>query len=235
MNSTITVPGAGSVVVEPDICSIRLGVNVIASTAGAARESAAETMNAILEAVLAQGVARRDVRTALVSLNPTMDYSGNSGPRITGYQVQNAVAVTLRDLAKAGELIDAALGAGAATLDSLESRLEDATAATDEARQAAMGDARDRATTIADAAGAKLGDVLAVNEGAPSSGPVPFAATRMALKAEDASTHVESGTQEIPAPPPVPSATREKYPVCFTKIAPPPLRTTRAGVRESAL
>src|SRR3954447_14796266 len=197
MKRTITVPGSGSVLVEPNVASVRLGVNVMAATAGAARESAAQTMNAILEAVLAQRVARRDVRTALVSLNPTMDYSGNSGPRITGYQVQNAVAVTLRDLAKAGELIDASLGAGASTLDSLEFRLEDATAATDEARQAAMGAARDPATTIADAAGAKLGDVLAVNEGAPSSGPVPFAATRMALKAEDASTTVESGTQEI--------------------------------------
>jgi uncharacterized protein YggE len=197
MKRTITVPGAATVSVEPDIASVRLGVNVIAETAGAARESAAQTMNAILKAVLAQGVARRDIRTALVSLNPTMDYSGSNGPRITGYQVQNGVAVTLRDLAKAGELIDAALGAGASTLDSLEFRLEDATAATDEARKAAMDDARARATTIARAADAKLGDVLAVNEGAPNSGPVPFPAMRMALKAEDASTPVESGSQEI--------------------------------------
>src|SRR3954454_18650616 len=140
MKRTITVPGAATVTVEPDVASVRLGVNVMADTAGAARESAAQTMNAILRAVLAQGVARRDLGTSLVSLNPTMDYSGNKGPRITGYQVQNAVAVTLRDLAKAGELIDAALGAGASALDSLEFRLEDATAATDEARQAAMGD-----------------------------------------------------------------------------------------------
>src|SRR3954470_17622821 len=156
MKRTITVPGAATVSVEPDIASVRLGVNAMAETAGAARESAAQTMNAILEAVLAQGVARRDVRTALVSLNPTMDYSGNSGPRITGYQVQNAVAVTLRDLAKAGELIDAALGAGASTLDSLDFRLDDPAAAAQQAREAAMNDARARATTIARAAGAKL-------------------------------------------------------------------------------
>ena len=47
-----------------------------------------------------------------VSLNPTMDYSGKAGPRVTGYQVQNSVAVTLRNLAKAGELIDAAVHLG---------------------------------------------------------------------------------------------------------------------------
>src|SRR3954454_23156659 len=197
MKRTITVPGAATVTVEPDIASVRLGVNVMADTAGAARESAAQTMNAILEAVLAQGVVRRDVRTSLVSLSPTMDYSGNKGPRITGYQVQNTLAVTLRNLPRAGELIDAALGAGASTLDSLEFRLEDPGSATDEARKGAMDDARARATTIARAAGAKLGDVLAVNEDSPGSGPVPFPAARMSLKAEDASTPVESGSQEI--------------------------------------
>src|SRR6478609_9093957 len=101
MKRTITVPGQGSAVVEPDVASIRLGVNVLAKTAGAARAGAAKSMKAILDAVLNQGVARRDVRTALVSLNPTMDYSDNKGPRITGYQVQNSVSVTLRDLAKA--------------------------------------------------------------------------------------------------------------------------------------
>jgi uncharacterized protein YggE len=197
MDSTITVPGAGSVIVEPDIASVRLGVNVIAETAGQARESAARTMNAILEAILAQGVARRDVRTSLVSLNPTMDYSNNRGPTITGYQIQNSVSVTLRDLAKAGELIDAALGAGATTLDSLEFRLEDPMKAADEARIYAMADAKARASTIANAAGQPLGAVVSVTEGERVQPPMPFPAARMALKAEDASTPVESGTQQI--------------------------------------
>ena len=197
MKRSITVPGQGTVIVEPNVASVRLGVNVLADTAGAARETAASTMKAILDAVRKQGVARRDVRTALVSLNPTMDYSNNKGPRITGYQVQNSVSVTLRNLAKTGELIDAALGAGASTLDSLDFHLDDPTAAAAEARAAAMTDARARATTIARAAGAKLGDVLAVAEGQPSSPPMPFPAARMAMKADTASTPVESGTQEI--------------------------------------
>jgi uncharacterized protein YggE len=197
MKRIITVPGAGSVVVEPDVASVRLGVNVLAKTAGAARETAAKTMQAVLDAVLAQDVARRDVRTSLVSLNPTMDYSDGKGPRVTGYQVQNSVSVTLRDLSRTGELIDAALSAGASTLDSLDFQLENPTSAAAEARAAAMADARDRAATIARAAGAKVGDVLAVIEGQPSGGPVPFPAARMALKAADVSTPVESGTQQV--------------------------------------
>jgi len=197
MNATITVPGAGSVEVEPDIASIRLGVSVISETAGAARESAAQTMNAILAAVLAQDVARRDVRTSLVSLSPVMDYSQNNGPRITGYQVQNSVSVTLRDLSKAGELIDAALAAGASTLDSLEFRLEEPLQAADQARIYAMADAKARAETIANAAGATLGPVASVTEGQFGPPPMPYPAQRFAMKAADSSTPVESGTQEI--------------------------------------
>src|SRR6476469_3885082 len=171
MKRTITVPGQGTAVVEPDVASIRLGVNVLANTAGAARAGAAKSMEAILDAGLNQGVARRDGRTALVSLNPTMDYSGTKGPMITGYQVQNSVAVTLRTLTKTGELIDAALGAGASTLDSLDFRLDDPTHAAEEARIAAIADARARAATIARAAGARVGEVVAVVEGQPLSPP----------------------------------------------------------------
>jgi len=198
MKRSITVPGAGRVIVEPDVASVRLGVNMVRESAGAAREEAAKTMNAILDAVLATGVARRDMRTALVSLNPVMDYSGKDGPRITGYQVANTLAVTVRDLDKTGPLIDGALGAGASTLDSLDFRLDDPSAAQHQARTAAMEDAHARASTIAKSARAKLGGVIAVAEGERFSGPVPMPAARMmAMKADTSDTPFESGTQEI--------------------------------------
>jgi len=197
MKRRITVPGQGTVIVEPDIASIRLGVNVVAETAGAARKSAATKMKAVLDAVTKKGVARRDVQTSLVSLNPTIDYSKGNTPRITGYQLQNAVSVTLRNLSKAGDVIDVALGAGASSLDSLDFRLEDPREATRKARAAAMDDARARGETIARAAGSKLGEVLTVAEGESFSPPAPFPAARMALKAHAATTPVESGSQAI--------------------------------------
>jgi hypothetical protein len=195
---SITVPGVGGVVVEPDVASIRLGVSVIAETAGAARESAAQTMNAVLTAVLALDVARRDVRTELVSLSPVTDYSSETGPRITGYQVMNSMAVTLRDLERAGALIDAALGAGASTLDSLEFRQEDRRAAEQRARAAAVEDARGRAQTIAAASGVTLGEVINVTETERSGQPIPFLPARgVAMESAKADTPVEGGTQEI--------------------------------------
>jgi uncharacterized protein YggE len=197
MKRTISVPGVGRVTVQPDIATLRLGVLVVRQTAAAARESAAATMTAVLEALSAKGVARKDLRTALLSLNPVTDYSPDSGPRVTGYQVANSVSVTVRDLAQAGALIDAALGAGATSMDGLEFTLDDPSAAEGQARQQAMADAQRRAQTIAAAASVKLGPVVGVVEG-ERGGPVPFPALRtVAFKAETADTPVEGGSQEI--------------------------------------
>lgn len=196
----ITVPGTGRSTVEPDIATVRLGVAIVRPTAAAAREAAAATMSAILAALGDIGIDRRDLRTALVSLNPVTDYSSDRGPRVTGYQVANTVEVTVRDLSAAGAVIDAGLGAGATSLDGLEFRLDDASAAEAGARRAAVEDARRRAETLAEASGVRLGDVLAIVEGQRPPGPIPFAGGMrgLALKAEAvADTPVESGRQEV--------------------------------------
>jgi uncharacterized protein YggE len=197
MKRTISVPGMGRVLVEPDIATLRLGVLVVRATAAAARESAALTMNAVLASLTDKGVAKRDQRTALLSLSPVTDYSSDKGPRVTGYQAANSVSVTVRDLSLAGTLIDAALGAGATSLDGLDFSIADPNAAEEEARKAAMADAKRRATTIAAAAGVTLGPVVGVSEGS-GGGPAPYPMPRMmAMKAEAADTPVEAGSQEI--------------------------------------
>ena len=54
---TIVVSGTGRVAVQPDIADLRLGVSVARPTVDAARSDAAATMEAILAAIDAAGVA----------------------------------------------------------------------------------------------------------------------------------------------------------------------------------
>jgi uncharacterized protein YggE len=155
-------------------------------------------MAAVLAALSARGVAKRDLRTALLSLSPVTDYSPETGPRVTGYQAANSVAVTVRDLAQAGALIDAALAAGATSMDGLDFSVDDPSAAEEQARQLAMADAQRRAETIAAASGVALGAVVSVQEGERGGAPVPYPGPRaMAFKAEAADTPVEAGSAEI--------------------------------------
>ena len=94
-NGTIVVSGTGRVAVDPDVAELRLGVAISRPTVEAARAAAAEAMTAILAAVRAAGVAPRDVRTTLLSVQPRYDYRDGKAPTLVGYDLANVVEVTV--------------------------------------------------------------------------------------------------------------------------------------------
>src|SRR6187402_2860369 len=194
---SISVSGTGRVSVQPDVADLRLGVNISRLTVDEARNDAAKTMAAILDAVSKAGVAKKDVRTSMLSVQPRYEYRDNEPPRLAGYELANVVEVMVRNLAKLGDVIDGALKAGATSMDSLNFRLNDPSPAEKQARTLAMAQARSRADVLAEAAGLTITGVSDVTEGGAMP-PRPYAAKaeRMALAA-DASTPVESGSLEI--------------------------------------
>jgi uncharacterized protein YggE len=193
---TIVVSGTGRVAVDPDVADLRLGVAIARPTVEAARAAAAEAMAAILAAVGAAGVERRDVRTTLLSVQPRYDYRDGKAPALTGYELANVVEVTVRDLGVLGPVVDGALTAGATSLDGLAFRVDDPREAERAARTAAVANARARAEVLAEAAGVALAAVTNIVEGGPPpTWPQPRA-TRM-MVAADAGTPVEAGTTEI--------------------------------------
>ena len=193
---TIVVSGTGRVAVEPDVAELRLGVAIARPTVEAARAAAGEAMNAILAAVVGAGVARRDVRTTLLSVQPRYDYRDGKAPTLTGYDLANVVEVTVRDLAGLGAVVDGALSAGATSLDGLSFRVDDPREAERAARTAAVAEARSRAEVLAEAAGVAIEGVAGIVEGGPPPAwPQPKAARLM--QAADTGTPVEAGTTEI--------------------------------------
>ena len=194
---TILVSGTGRVAVTPDVADLRLGLAVARPTVDAARAEAATTMDAILAAVDAAGVARRDVRTTLLSIQPRYDYRDNRPPTLTGYELANVVEVTVRDLARLGDVVDGTLAAGATSMDGLAFRVADPDPAEREARILAMAQARARADVLAEAAGLAIVGVSDVVEGAPARPPGPYPKAERMMLAADASTPVESGSTEI--------------------------------------
>jgi uncharacterized protein YggE len=194
---SITVSGTGRVAVLPDVADLQLGVSIVRRTVAIARAEAATTMTAILAAVEAAGVPRRDVRTTTLSVQPRYEYRDNKPPTLTGYELANGASVVIRDLARLGEVIDGSLGAGATSMDRLAFRVADPGPAEREARRLAMTEARSRADILAASAGLTIHGVADIVEGVPGSPPWPrMKAERMAL-ASDAATPVEAGETEI--------------------------------------
>lgn len=161
---TISVSGSGKVTVIPDMATIRLGVVIERKTAKEAREAAAAAMTRVVDAVRKLGIADKDIATANVSLNPVYDYPDNATPRIRGYQLNNTITITVRDLDKLSDVLDNSVTSGANSVDGISFDVADRTAAEAKAREAAVKDARAKADTLANGLGVRITGVASVSE-----------------------------------------------------------------------
>jgi hypothetical protein len=90
----------------------------------------------------------------------------------TTHQAKSVVRVNVRDAARAGEIADALVMAGATLASGLSYRAGDEAGARKLALDAAVKDARVKAETLATAAGKKLGDAVSISEDVVASNGV---------------------------------------------------------------
>jgi len=195
---TISVSGTGRVVLSPDTADVRLGVTLERPTVRQARQDAAKAMDAIVASIKHNGVPDKDLTTSVLSLQPTYDYSAGTQARIRGYQFTNALAVTVRNLNKVGDVVDDAIAAGATSLDGVTFRVDDHTKAEAQARSAAMVDARAKADALAAAARVSIAGVSSISETvAPVPYPVYFGAAQAGAVDKSVATPIQPGTSEV--------------------------------------
>jgi uncharacterized protein YggE len=161
---TLSVNGSASVSLTPDIAYIYIGVHSESEDATQAVTVNSERTQEVIDALLAAGIAARDIQTTNFSVYPRQDYgpSGEALDTIT-FVVDNTVYVTLRDIDQIGELLNEAMGAGANSISGITFDVEDKSSALSEARGQAILDARAQAEELAEAAGLSLGDIQAIN------------------------------------------------------------------------
>jgi uncharacterized protein YggE len=187
----ISVLGTGSTNVTPDRASFAFGTVSQARTAGAALAASSQAVTRVVNGLRQAGVARADIQTSEVSLSPR---TNENGDEIVGYTATNSVTANVRKLADAGDVIDAAVGAGANQVYGPNLLASDQDAAYRNALKAAVAEARAKAETLASAAGKTLGQITAISEGGATPQPLP-----MAGGARDSAVEIEPGTQKIEA------------------------------------
>ena len=196
--ATITVTGEGVVTAAPDIATVSLGVTSQGETAAEAMAANTAALTAVLERVRAAGVEDRDIQTSTLNLNPNWSNSdGSSMAVIRGYIATNVLQIRVRDLAKLGGVLDAAITDGANTLNGVSFGLAEPEPAMDEARKAAVAKARARAELLTGAAGVGLGRILSISEGGGYAPPMPM--YRMEAAMADAPVPVEGGEVGVTA------------------------------------
>jgi len=159
---TIQVSGTAVVNVIPDRVLIQLGIQSSAGTPQRVEAVNSATINKIIHALKAQGVAEKDIVTDWYVIQPI--YKNYDSLNIEGYRINNVVAVTLRDINQVNKVIVAALDAGANQVVNVEFYLSDLRKYRDQARDLAMKAAGEKAKDLAAAAGAETGCVMNINE-----------------------------------------------------------------------
>ncbi|HET7094036.1 MAG TPA: SIMPL domain-containing protein [Thermomicrobiales bacterium] len=198
---TVTVTGHGSVTVPPDTAGITIGVDIIRSTLAEAQSEANAQATAVIDAVKAQGIDEKDIQTSNFSVSIMRDYSEGGDPtKITGFEVMNQVNVTIRDISKIGDVLDAVVTAGANSIYNIFFFVDDPAPHESAARKLAVQDAHDKADELATAAGMTLGPVLSITEGTMQAPPQPvFAAKGGGMGAAAQAAPIQAGTSEITA------------------------------------
>src|SRR5215469_8285533 len=119
--SSIRVTGDAKVSSRPDRVQIDIGVQTQAQSSEEAASANARQLETVLTAVRKAAGPTGALRTVSYALNPNYQYHPNGGePTITGYTALNVVEVTLDDLARMGNVIDAATHTGANRIQGIQ-------------------------------------------------------------------------------------------------------------------
>jgi uncharacterized protein YggE len=151
----------------------------------------------MVSALKAAAGSGAEVKTSGYSLQPQRIYKEGQPPTITGYEARNSVTVTLSDLKKVGQVIDAAAQVGANDIANISFTLKQDRPARNEALKQATREALDKAQIIASALGGRVTRIVEVQEEGTVR-PLPvYDATERFKTATLVSTPIEVGTLDI--------------------------------------
>ncbi len=164
----VWVTGKGEVMAVPDIATLRLGIEAQEASVAEAQSKAAEAMDRVMTALIDNGVAEKDIQTQYFSIRRVTKWDREKEEEIViGYRVTNMVTAKIRDIDKAGAIIDAVAEAGGdlVRIDSIDFSVDDPSVYYEEVREKAMAEAKAKAKQLAKLAGVTLGKPTYVSEG----------------------------------------------------------------------
>ncbi len=187
----ISVAGSGVAYGEPNQATLTVGVIAVGPNVREAIAQADSTMEAIRAVALSHGLTTRDIRTA--SFNVWREELRDKDNNVTGerYHVSHSYQLTVRNADQVGELLAAAVDAGANDVGGISYSIADPDELRRAARTSAMDDAQQRAQQLAELAHVQLGAPTAIVE--ISGGAAPNLQPQYDVRAASMASPVEGG------------------------------------------
>ncbi len=197
----IQVNGHGEVHVAPDMLAVTLTVEKTGMDAAAARADVEVRATKVLALARKLGLADKDIKAPAVTVYP--QYEWHSGPGgdgkqvLVGQHVTRNIMLTLRDIARYGELVNGLFAVGVTRLDGVSPDRSDRDALQRRALADAVTDARAKAEALAGSAGVRVGAVYSINDLSTERGPHPIMMAAMANADRGAAPQAEYLNGEI--------------------------------------
>ena len=196
-NRFITVTGVGTISVVPDAVRFNATISSLGTTNAAALSAASKSVAAVRAALKDAGIATKDIRSANISVYPEYNWTQEAGTKITGYRASQSFDVLIRTASKAGTIIEAVVNAGGdnVQLGGVIPTTLNPSLATEDARAAAVANAKSKATSYAKLLGTSIGKVLSLEEQSSPvySSPFPMAKAGVAADAVE----IDLGEQDV--------------------------------------
>jgi len=169
---TVVVTGEATITRAPDVARVVFAVEARDRDPKAAQGSAAGTMSSVQAALRQAGLGEDALRTLSYDLEPEYDYVKDHR-ELRDYVARNRMEARVDAIPRVGAVVDAAVGAGATSVDGLSFDLKDRRAVEREALKAATADAWSRAQAAASGVGRSVDHVLRIEEPGAESSPRP--------------------------------------------------------------
>jgi len=192
----IQVSATGTTNMAPDMAIVSAGVVTQGKTAREAMFGNATKMTRVFEELEAAGIEKKSITTSQLSLQPKYNYQNRQAPKIEHYEARNTVSAKTYDLDMVGAMLDALVKAGVNNINGVQFSIKDSKSAKDKAREDAIREAREKAESMAAAAGVKLGKLKSLSESSGNFRP-PSVAYAIESRSAGASTPVSAGEQTI--------------------------------------
>jgi uncharacterized protein YggE len=163
--NTINVDGSSELTFDPDEAEVWAGYTVVKQTAQEAQSEATSVINKIIDGLRYKGISESDMSTEQLSLYEEQRWEDGES-KVVGWRATQVLKIKTKELSKVGTIVDVAASNGANQIQNINFGLsnEKETEYKKQALAQATTAAREKAETIAESLGVKLGKIKTVSE-----------------------------------------------------------------------
>lgn len=172
--NTISVSGDGEVLAISDIASLYVNLNKEGKTSKEAQTLLNEEITKVLNYLKEQKIEDKDIKSEYGGINPKYSYEQQvacfaypcptKDPKIIGYTATQSITIKVRAVDSASEIRTGLATLGVTDISGPTFSIDDEEGFKDEARSLAIKEAREKAKTLANELGVKLGKVVSFSE-----------------------------------------------------------------------